>query len=577
MSETAPLVEQRSRNGAVFDVHLKNAIPPEMSGGRFPPLEPGSEVVDGIRIERDVAVPLRDGVTIYVDVYRPEGALDVPAIIAWSPYGKRTGYATPPMPTPGVPAGTLSPGTKFEGPDPEYWCRQGYAIINPDPRGCGNSEGVLQLWSQQEAGDIADVIEWIAVRDWCNGKVGMAGNSYLAASQWHAAAQRPPHLACIAPWEGTTDPYRQMFRIGGVKEIGFLAFFGAITVGVGQAEDIQANLDTHAFHDAYWQEKVPDLESIEVPAYICGGWSHHFHLRGAVDGFRRIGSKSKWLRIHREFEWPDFYTPENLADLNRFFERYLKGRRNGWEMTPPVRIDVMDRGDRDHANRRGEVAFPLPDTEYKKLYLDAANGALSSKASQSPASVSYDAESGTTAFDVRFDEDTELTGFFKLRLWVEARGSNDADIFVAIQKADADGAMIPTLVVGQPHPGAQGLLRASQRELDETLSTESEPVQKHASEQLLGPGEIVPLDIPIWPTSRFFRAGERLRVLVSGHYTRDRAWLEPLYWETRNKGEHVIHTGGAYDSHLLIPVIPKARAVIVGRSVTSDALVPLFG
>ena len=118
----------------------KSTIP-----GRYPPLSPGVTVEDGIVCERDVEVRMRDGIRIYIDIYRPEDAVDIPAIIAWSPYGKRQGYLE--MPAHGVPEGTTSPMAKFEGPDPAYWCRYGYAVINPDLRGSGNSEGDISFWT----------------------------------------------------------------------------------------------------------------------------------------------------------------------------------------------------------------------------------------------------------------------------------------------------------------------------------------------------------------------------------------------------------------------------------------------
>jgi predicted acyl esterase len=144
----------------------------------------------------------------------------------------------------------------------------------------------------------------------------------------------------------------------------------------------------------------------------------------------------------------------------------------------------------------------------------------------------------------------------KLRLWVEADGSDDMDLFVAIQKLDGKGNLLPTMVLGKPHPGASGLLRASHRELDESKSTPSEPCHPHTREQLLKPKEIVPVEIGIWPTSRIWHAGEQLRVVVSGHYVREPGWFEPFGWEVRNKGQHIIHAGGKYDSHLLVPRIP---------------------
>ncbi len=95
---------------------------------------------------------------------------------------------------------------RFEGPDPAYWCKQGYAVVNADSRGAGHSEGNLVVWGEQDGRDGADVIEWIASQVWSNGKVGMFGNSGLAMCQWWIAAEQPPGLACIAPWEGTRRP-----------------------------------------------------------------------------------------------------------------------------------------------------------------------------------------------------------------------------------------------------------------------------------------------------------------------------------------------------------------------------------
>jgi predicted acyl esterase len=140
--------ENRKFGNETIEVILRKLKDPKDSKGRFPAsIEPGETVVDGIRIERDAAVKMRDGTTIYTDIYRPDGATNLPAIVAYSPYGKRASYAggafegMPVGAIPGVPMGTVSPMAKFEGPDPAYWCKYGYAIINPDARGAGNSEG----------------------------------------------------------------------------------------------------------------------------------------------------------------------------------------------------------------------------------------------------------------------------------------------------------------------------------------------------------------------------------------------------------------------------------------------------
>ena len=98
-------------------------------------------------------------------------------------------------------------------------------------------------------------------------------------------------------------------------------------------------------------------------------------------------------------------------------------------------------------------------------------------------------------------------------------------------------------------------MRVSHREPDEKLSTPEHPAHTHRHEELLKPGEIVPVDIEIYPTSRMWHAGEQLRVMVSGHYVRE-GWFEPFEWDLRNRGSHVIHMGGRHDSHLLVPVVP---------------------
>lgn len=501
---------------------------------------------------------MRDGCKTYCDIYLPEGAQKVPVIIANSFYGKRpcADNTAQEYKAVGVPSGSTSRYCKFEGPDPEYWCHRGYAIANYDPRGVGNSEGNIGMSTQLDGEDAYDLIEFLAVQDWCNGKVGMAGNSGLAAVQWKAASQKPPHLACIAPWEGVTDTYRMLINMGGITECGFNPYLTSTLYGPNYMEDYYLMSLEHPFFDNYWEEKVAKLENIEVPAYITGGWNH-FHLLGATTAFRKIKSTEKWIRIHREFEWPDQYATENLVDLERFFERYLKGIRNGWESTPRVRVDIMDARDQDYAVRRPVKDFPLPETEYKKLWLDASDASLKPAPVGQDAAFSYDGETGKAVFDIRFEEETFLIGYSKLHLWVEADGNDDMDLFIAVQKLDTDGNWIPAYVLGKPHPGAPGRLRVSLRELDEALSTDFQPVSRYNNPKKLAKGEIVPVDIEIWPHSRVWHKGEQLRVEIMGHYERI-DWFEPFKFHTNNKGRHIIHTGGKFDSYLQIPVVPRS-------------------
>ena len=511
---------------------------------------------NGILCEQDVPIKMRDGITIYTDIYRPVDQTNLPVIISWSIFGKRQAEGSTEWQLIGVPPKTVSTMAKFESADPAYWCRQGYACANVDPRGVGHSEGNINLFGTQDAQDGYDFIEWLATQWWCSGKIGMFGNSGVAMTQWRIAAEQPPHLTCIAAWEGTGDLYRESLCEGGIPQRSFNNFIVGSLVGEHYVDDTAANIVTHPFLDAYWEDKIPRWEKIKIPVYTTICWNH-FHLRGSCEAFRRIRSTRKWLRSHREFEWPDTYSPFGLEDLKRFFDRYLKEVRNGWELTPRVRLEVMDAYDFVYHTNRPEKEFPIARTQYKKLYVDAAKGKLSFEPVTEESKCSYDSgdENGLANFDITFDEDTELTGYMKLRLWVEAEGNDDMDLFVAIQKLDKDGKWLPVYVLGLDHPGAWGKMRASRRELDPKLSTDYQPVQAHKSEQKLKPGEIVPVDIEIWPHSRIWHKGEQLRVRVSPRYIRQ-DWWEPFFWDTNNKGKHIIHSGGKYDSYLQVPVIP---------------------
>jgi predicted acyl esterase len=142
----------------------------------------GAKALDSdIRVDHDVEIVVRDGARLYVDIYRPEGSSEkIPAIIGWSCYGKKySALSMLPMTVWNCCVGKdrLSGIEKFEGLDPQIWCPRGYAIVSVDSRGTGHSDGAIPLMGSQDAEDAYDVVEALAKMDWCNGKVGMAGNS----------------------------------------------------------------------------------------------------------------------------------------------------------------------------------------------------------------------------------------------------------------------------------------------------------------------------------------------------------------------------------------------------------------
>ena len=318
---------------------------------------------------------------------------------------------------------------KFEGPDPCWWVPRGYAVINPDTRGSWNCEGDAVFWCDQEGRDIYDVVEWAAAQSWSNGKLGMSGVSYLAIAQWYAAAEQPPHLTAINPWEGVSDLYRDFSFHGGIPETTFNPGFLRYTATSTQMEDFARMIATHPLWDDYWETKAAQLERIEVPAYVVASWSDQgLHTRGTLEGFKRITSEQKWLEVHGQKKWEYYYRPDRLEKQRQFFDHFLKGTDDAVLSWPRVLIEVRKR--HGSGSFREEREWPLARTEYRRLFLDAATGTMSDEQPPETSSVTYQAEepSGSAAFEYRFADPMELTGHMKLRLWVEAVGSDDLDL-----------------------------------------------------------------------------------------------------------------------------------------------------
>ncbi len=530
-------------------------------------------------LERDVSVPVAGGIALRANVYRPPGTARSPAIVSATPYGKDKTpdrIATLAMKLFGVSFGRIEASrlTSFEAPDPVFWTGNGYAVVQADVRGMHRSPGNAGFLTDADANDYFDLIEWVASQPWCSGSVGLCGVSYLAMSQWRVAPLRPPHLKAIVPWEGVTDMYRELAFQGGIPETGFVRVWSfRMRMGHNRrypmAEDFQAERRLHPFDDAYWAGKRPQLEAIEVPALVGGSWSDQgLHTRGSFEGFSRIGSAHKWLFTHGRRKWETFYSEEARATQLRFLDHFLKNADNGWERTPRVRLEV--RRSLDRYDVRHEAEWPPANQRYRALYLDAHSGALSPTGVADRAVAQYEATArkgnDRASFTFQFSEPLELTGEMSLKLWVSTSEGDDMDLFVLLRKLDGAGREVHFYGYNgfDRDSVAKGWLRVSHRALDLARSRPSRPWRAHRERLRLIPGQIVPVEIEILPSSTAFEAGSKLQLDVLGH---DPARY-PAFSHSGlvNRGRHTLHTGGEFDAHLLIPVIEAAVPAQLGGS-----------
>jgi putative CocE/NonD family hydrolase len=280
-------------------------------------------------------------------------------------------------------------------------------VINADLRGCGHSDGTAQLLSQQEGRDTADLIQWAGTQTWSDGRVVMLGGSYLAISQYAAAAEHPSALRAIVPWEGFTDPYRDFALPGGVPERGFLRVWGTmLRRTIRQAYDLAAMPRTHPLRDALWASLTPDLAQIDVPMLVCGSFSDQaLHSRGSIRAFDRARSAHARLYTHRGGKWSTFYSSEARAEQLAFIRGVLEGTA---AQTRSVRVEVRE--DRTTITSvREETEWPLPATRWRRLHLGHA-GALTDRPPTEQGNITFGLRSHAAAFSWTFTADTEVTG-----------------------------------------------------------------------------------------------------------------------------------------------------------------------
>ncbi|RXZ82667.1 CocE/NonD family hydrolase [Paenibacillaceae bacterium] len=371
----------------------------------------------GVAVERKAGCLMRDGVTLYADIYRPAGSGQYPVLLMRQPYGRML-------------ASTVTYA------HPIWFVHHGYVVIIQDVRGRGDSEGAFEPFVN-DVNDGYDTVEWAAALPYANGKVGMYGFSYQGTTQWAAAAARPPHLMAIAPAMCAADLYHGMFYPHGRFAIGSflpwafqLARDEALRAGDGQSAHqcslLMKNPDQqlwelpllkkhplleryfpsyyewceHTSYDAYWEKRdlLPAIAGNPIPALHIGGWFDNY-LDGTLQTFEMLQqqvteyeSRASGSPFHRLIIGPWVHIPWGRkaggvdygpgADGNlqmehlRWFDYWLKNKRDEAAAEPLVKYYELESrqwltADRLPPSRRRTAGMAAKALDLSKLQLAA--------------------------------------------------------------------------------------------------------------------------------------------------------------------------------------------------------------
>jgi predicted acyl esterase len=547
-------------------------------------------------VERDVFVTARDGEKLAVDVFRPDADARYPALLAKSAYGK--GKQTLPIPPLPPEAPTWDGG--MESGSPEYFTNAGYVHVIADSRGTGKSGGTYRGWmSKQEAEDGYDIVEWIAAQPWCDGNVGMVGESYYGTIQLMVAAEQPPHLKAIMPFNAPADFYREATHHGGIVQT---FFYWLYYFAIGGTRRVSASLldlppdelasrveaalsdpDLQAYSrhwtivdnpdrnpgwfdilinpedgPFYWERSAYKLyDRIRIPVYCESAWwaYGHMHLVGAFHNYAGIDAPKKLL-----IRDPVVYTRPLPEDYNRevvrWYDHWLKGIDTGIMSEAPIRLYVMGLN-----QWRNEQEWPLARTRWTEFHLRQWGG-LSRDPETSPdrpdsfiqQSPAVSSAIGSVSYQTnRLKEDLEVTGPIALYLHASI-DTDDTNWLASLYDVGPDGS---------ERELSRGFLKASHRRLDEARSKAWEPYHPHTAPEPVVAGEVHEYAIAFAPTANVFRTGHRIKLVIrsmdlpggsapaalgSNHL--------PSHLCSARTTHHRIFHDPARPSRLLLPVIP---------------------
>jgi len=543
----------------------------------------------------DVAVPMRDGITLLADIHRPAEVGRYPVLIAASPYPRQIQNL-------GAPAGFIEAGAS------DFFVPRGYVHVIANLRGTSGSGGVFGFFDGQERRDMHDLVEWAAQQPWSDGNVGMVGISYFGMTQLEAAVEQPPHLKAIFPVASTIDLYDSASHHGLASMsfiTPFLAMIGMtskrtnklwrstlldavrrvlLTPGVhkkfehfnGEAamagikvllnlhhdphpwDDIwQAIAVAHPTRDAWWNERdlTPLLHKVKVPVYLGCDWQNvPLHLPHTFKAYEAL-TNSQHVQVGMLGEFGLAWPWESLhVEALAWFDHWLKGQDTGILEGPPIRYVVPEA-----PGWRTAATWPIAGTTYTEMAL-RADGVLADT-DGSPGSRTLmvlgaglnrpraseidppDSLSWTTA---PLDRDFEIVGDIELQLDATSTASDTAWI-VFLQDVDASGAVTEV---------SAGYLRASLRAADETTSRIGAPSLRCDTPQLVPIGETVRYRIPLVANARRFKAGHQVRLYVTSD---DQNPDTPAMMTYRHAsvGTSSLNTIMS-SSRLLLPILPHS-------------------
>lgn len=548
--------------------------------------------------EENVKVPMRDGVKLAADVFRPEKPGKYPTVLARTPYSRKGE---------GILRGN-------------YYAQRGYAVVVQDVRGRFDSEGEFRPVFN-EANDGSDTLDWIAAQPWSDGNVGMIGASYVGWVQWLAATTGNPHLKAIVPEVAPPDPHENIPYEGGVFclstawwAVAAEAIAAGGGLGGGKIDWMKAmatlpitELDTalgvkkspfvdewisHPPEDPYWEpiRYQRRFASIDVPSLNISGW-YDGDQPGAPMNFAGMRKNAKSAKAREGTmlvmgPWTHiFNTSPRLGDYDfgadavvdldalslRFFDRHLKGVENGIEKEDPVLVFTMF----ENAWHR-EKDWPLPQTNWTKLYLGGpgaakkrdGGGALALEPADGPPDryaydphhqptrkVDFDDLSGkSVSEDAYADGDDESVLDYvspPLAEAVEVTGPVSVTLSVTTDAVDTDFAAVILRFdkTGKAHGVRAGIQRLKYR------NGWNKP-------SLAKPGEVATVTIDCWATGLRFEKGERIGLMIASE-------LFPGYAKNLNTGEpdttavkgvvanQTVFHDKARPSFLTLPVIPR--------------------